>query len=113
LPHFCHHVRNHLDRDLPGRWIGRGESLAWPHGSPDLTPLDFFLWGYIQNIFYQVKINYLHLKALIRDAMATVTPTCFKQHGTRLNIIWIFVVPPREPTWKFTEVINSEGKKKH
>jgi hypothetical protein len=38
--------------------------------------------------------------------------TCFKQRGTRSNIVWIFVMPPREPTLKFIEkVIYSEKKK--
>jgi hypothetical protein len=23
-PHFCRHVRNHLDREMAGRWIGKG-----------------------------------------------------------------------------------------
>jgi hypothetical protein len=33
------------------------------------------MWGYVKNIVYQVKINDLrHLKAHIRDAVATVTP---------------------------------------
>jgi hypothetical protein len=41
--------------------------------SPDLTPLDFFLRGYVKNTVCQVKINDIqHLKARIRDAVATV-----------------------------------------
>ncbi|XP_066600983.1 histone-lysine N-methyltransferase SETMAR-like [Prorops nasuta] len=32
------------------RWIGRGEPIAWPPRSPDLTPLDFFLWVHIKNL---------------------------------------------------------------
>jgi hypothetical protein len=39
------------------RWIDRSGPIAWPPRSPDLTPLDFFLWGYVKNIVYQVKIN--------------------------------------------------------
>ncbi|PNF22477.1 hypothetical protein B7P43_G15069 [Cryptotermes secundus] len=27
-PHFCHLVRNHLDREMTGRWIGRGGPIA-------------------------------------------------------------------------------------
>jgi hypothetical protein len=58
---------------MAGRWIGRGGSITWPPRLPDLTPLDFFLWGYVKNIVYQVKINDLqHLKARIRDTVATV-----------------------------------------
>jgi hypothetical protein len=74
-PHFRHHVRNHLDREMAGRWIGRGGPITLPPRSPDLIPLDFFLWGYVKNIVYQVKINDLqHLKACTRYAVATVTP---------------------------------------
>jgi hypothetical protein len=74
-PLFCHHVRNHLNREMAGKGIGRGGPIAWPSRSPDLTPLDFFLWGYMKNTVYQIKINYLqHMKASIRDAVATVTP---------------------------------------
>jgi hypothetical protein len=33
------------------------------------------MWGYVKNVVYQVKINDLqHLKASIRDTVATVTP---------------------------------------
>jgi hypothetical protein len=60
---------------MAGRWIGRGGPIAWPSRSPDLTPLDYFLRGYVKNIVYQVKINNLqHLKARIWDAVAMVTP---------------------------------------
>jgi hypothetical protein len=53
----------------------RGGPIALPRRSPDVTPLDFFLWGYVKNIVYQVKTNDLqHLKARIRDAVGMVTP---------------------------------------
>jgi hypothetical protein len=57
------------------RLLGRCGPIAWPPRSPDITPLDFFLWDYEKNIVYRVKINDLqHLKAGIRDAVAMVTP---------------------------------------
>jgi hypothetical protein len=64
----------------------------------------------MKNTVYQVKINDLqHLKARIRDAVATVTPNTLQATWNEVNIVWIFVVPPREPTLKFTEkVIYSE-----
>jgi hypothetical protein len=71
---LCHHVKNHLDRDMAGRWIGRSGPIALSPRSPDLTPLDCLLRGHVKNIVYQVKINDLqHLKARIRDAVASVT----------------------------------------
>ena len=53
-PHFHHDVRGYLSDTLPHRWIGRGSQddsplLPWPPRSPDLTPCDFFLWGYVKD----------------------------------------------------------------
>jgi hypothetical protein len=65
---------------MAGREMGRSGPIAWPPMSPDLTPLDFFLWGYVKNIVYHVKINDLqHLKARIRDVVATVTPNMLNE----------------------------------
>ncbi|KAJ4442536.1 hypothetical protein ANN_04123 [Periplaneta americana] len=44
-PHFDRRVRNRLNATFPDRWIGRGGPVPWPPRSPDLSPLDFFLWG--------------------------------------------------------------------
>jgi hypothetical protein len=66
-------------REMAGKWIGRDGPIAWPPRSPDLTQLDFSLWGYVKNTGYQVKINDLqHMKACIRDAVAMVTPNMFQ-----------------------------------
>ena len=40
----------------PGPWIGRGGPVAWPPRSPDLTPLDFFLWGHIKRLVYETPV---------------------------------------------------------
>jgi len=37
-----------LDRFFPG-WIGRRGEVEWPVCSPDLTPQDFGLWGYLKD----------------------------------------------------------------
>lgn len=49
-PHYATAVRYLLDQTFPNRWMGRGSSgnpapVAWPPRSPDLNPLDFWLWG--------------------------------------------------------------------
>ncbi|GBL80599.1 hypothetical protein AVEN_225281-1 [Araneus ventricosus] len=46
-----------LNRELPHRWIGRTglddvPLLPWTPRSPDLTPRDFFLWGYVKDKLY-------------------------------------------------------------
>jgi hypothetical protein len=74
-PHFCYHVRDHLDREMTGRWIGRSGPIALSPRSPDLTSLDLFLRGCMKNTVNQIKINDLqHLKACIWHAVATVVP---------------------------------------
>lgn len=50
--HFARSVREHLNEAFPGRWIGRGGPIAWPPRSPDLNPIDFFIWGYFKEIVY-------------------------------------------------------------
>lgn len=47
-------------RALPltsSRWIGRGGPVAWPARSPDLTPLDFYLWGDVKRRVYATEFQ--------------------------------------------------------
>lgn len=55
--HFSRHAREYLNVAYPNRWIGRGGPYAWPPRSPDLTPLDYYLWGYLKSLVYEVKVN--------------------------------------------------------
>lgn len=55
--HFSHVVREHLDDRFRGRWIGRGSDVNWPARSPDLTPLDFFLWGHMKSLVYETPVQ--------------------------------------------------------
>lgn len=54
--HFQRDVRQHLDQEYPGRWIGRGGPVAWPPRSPDLTPLDFYLWGTMEDMVFATPV---------------------------------------------------------
>lgn len=47
-PHVSRPVRQRLEELFHDRWIGRMGPNEWPPRSPDLTPLDFFLWGYVK-----------------------------------------------------------------
>jgi len=43
--------------------------------SPDLTPLDFFLWGYVKKkVFCTVPTTKEEMKERIRAACASITP---------------------------------------
>jgi len=74
-PHNSRRVRHYLDTRFPNSWIGRGGPVTWPARSPDLNPLDFFLWGYLKSIIYQDPIETLEeLEEKLHCAVGSVTP---------------------------------------
>ena len=67
------HVREFLNETFPNRWIGRDGPIPWPPRSPDITPLDFFLWGYVKDIVYKTKVRDIDdLKQRTSNAMTTI-----------------------------------------
>lgn len=50
--HNARIISEFLDATFPGNWIGNREPYLWPARSPDLSPLDFFLWGYPKGTVY-------------------------------------------------------------
>lgn len=53
-PHFANPVKQFLlDTFGVDRVIARGCKIAWPARSPDLTPVDFWLWGYLKSLVYR------------------------------------------------------------
>lgn len=56
-PHFSNLVRQHLSNTFGDRWIGRGGPILWPPRSPDMTPLDFFLWGNLKRLVYSTPVH--------------------------------------------------------
>jgi len=62
-----------LDATFPNRWIGRDGPTPWPPRSPDITPLDFFLWGYVKDkVFLTPVPDIINAKARITDTFATI-----------------------------------------
>lgn len=47
--HSAAEITEFLNNTFPGSWIGRFGPYKWPARSPDLTPLDFFYWGYVSS----------------------------------------------------------------
>ncbi|GFU06469.1 transposable element Tc3 transposase [Trichonephila clavipes] len=72
----CHTDRATIDllKDTFGdRLISRFEPVNWPPRSCDLTPLDYFLWGYVKSLVYADKPQTLdHLKDNIRRVIADI-----------------------------------------
>lgn len=50
--HSTHDVYMSLTNVFEDRWIGPRGPWRWPPRSPDLTPLDFYLWGRVKNKVY-------------------------------------------------------------
>ena len=62
-------VRRQLQELFPGRVVGIGHNVEWPSRSPDLTPLDFCLWGYVKSMVYRTPpANLPELRRRIQDA---------------------------------------------
>lgn len=67
--HTARPVQNYLNIHFEDRWIGIGGTLTFPPRSPDLTPLDFFLWGTLKQEVYKTKSNNIdHLREKILNA---------------------------------------------
>lgn len=50
-------ARERLTQMFGQQWIGRYGPERWPARSPDLTPLDFFLWGYVKTDVYSTDVD--------------------------------------------------------
>ncbi|CAK9827112.1 hypothetical protein ANTRET_LOCUS4846 [Anthophora retusa] len=55
--HFNRLARQFLNERFPTKWIGGGEPINWPARSPDLNPLDFYLWGHLKSLVYSAPVN--------------------------------------------------------
>ncbi|GFT89373.1 low-density lipoprotein receptor-related protein 4 [Trichonephila clavipes] len=74
----CHTARAtiYVLKDTFGdRLISRFGPVNWPPRSCDLTPLDYFLWGYVKSLVYADKPQTLdHLEDNIRRIIADIRP---------------------------------------
>ncbi|GFW31797.1 uncharacterized protein TNCV_5039671 [Trichonephila clavipes] len=62
------------------RPISRFGPVNWPPRSCDLTPLDYFLWGYVKSLVYVDKPQTLdHLEDNIRRVIAGIRHKCWKK----------------------------------
>ncbi|GBN40147.1 hypothetical protein AVEN_89911-1, partial [Araneus ventricosus] len=75
-PHKVSSVQQYIRDTFLQQVIGYGGCVEWPPCSPDLNPLDFFLWGYIKERVYATSPPTLQeLRNRITDACARVSPT--------------------------------------
>lgn len=56
-PHNGHLVNNLLQSLFAEQWIANNGPYLWPPRSPDLSVLDFFIWGIIKNEIYSTAVS--------------------------------------------------------
>ena len=73
--HRTNNVRNRLREVFGDRVIGMGHNIEWPARSPDLTPCDFFLWGWLkQRVFVTPPQDLATLRQRIVAESQNLTP---------------------------------------
>lgn len=73
--HNSRDVTAYLSELFSDKLISTHSTIRWPARSPDLTPLDFFLWGYIKDRVYKHEIlNEEQLRIRVIDAFDSISP---------------------------------------
>ncbi|KAJ8889279.1 hypothetical protein PR048_008777 [Dryococelus australis] len=62
-------------------WIGRSGPIAWPARSPDLTPLDYFLWGHMMGVIYETHVE------SEEDLLVRIMAAADVGHGTHKYVL--------------------------
>ena len=69
-----------LKKTFPNRLISRFGNVSWPPRSPDLTPADFFLWGYLKSKVYVTNpSNLQELKDNITHQIVRISPDTLRK----------------------------------
>ena len=60
-PAHFHDIQDYLNTNMPQCWIGHfGQEdimlMCWLPRSPDLTPCDFFLWGFVKDTVFVLPV---------------------------------------------------------
>jgi hypothetical protein len=80
-----------LNATFPGSWKTRDGPTHCPPRSPDITPLDFFLWGYVKDTIYaNVRdlqdalariVSVLSLRTCCNGSLQTRHPTSHRRYS--------------------------------
>jgi hypothetical protein len=72
--HYHWKLQQFLDDNLPGYWVGHAGSIPWPARSPNLNPLDFLFWGYVNEHVYILPLpkTVTKLQECISETMASL-----------------------------------------
>lgn len=71
-PHNARRVADYLSEIFPGKVISNNGDILWPARSPDLSPLDYYLWGTMKDVIYKtVPANINELRRKIINTIRT------------------------------------------
>jgi len=71
--HTARMSMNAVNALLPNRVVSRNGDIPWPPRSPDLTPCDYFLWGYLKTKVFETSPRTIaDLKQRIQDEVAAI-----------------------------------------
>lgn len=102
--HFARLVRTYLDLVFPNRWIGRNGPITWPPRSPDLTPLDFFLWGFLKDkVFRTVPDNLQEMRNRILENCQLIDQEMFAR--VRKSFEWRILLCIQEEGRQFEHLL--------
>lgn len=74
-PHNAEIISNFLTTNFQNNWIGNQGPNRWPARSPDLTPMDFYLWGRLKDLIFKLPINTRQdLEVAVMRGFAFLTP---------------------------------------
>ena len=74
-PYYALCSRQVMNKIFDEKWIGRGGPVAMPPCSPDLTSLDYFLWGFVkEHVMVVAPTMPNDMKERIRRACTEITP---------------------------------------
>ena len=71
--HTTNNVLDFVKEKFRGRVISRRSEVPWPPYSPDMNPLDFFLWGFVLDQVKRIKPTTIdELKIAVEGVVSTV-----------------------------------------
>lgn len=72
-PHTATATMRHLNELFGENVISKKSAFPWSPRSPDLSPLDFFLWGYCKdNVYHNNPQNVIELQRSVEDFIANI-----------------------------------------
>ena len=97
-----------LNEKFPGRIISRNSEVNWSPRSCDLTPLDFFLWGYLKsNVYANKPTTVQQLKDEIRRHIGEIADELCRDVIKTLTIEWRCAAEALTDIWAVLYIIHN------